>query len=182
MILLFYLVSIIAANVITAAFMPLQFGVFLVPLGTWFIGVTLVLRDLMQRKYGRKAAYWAIVAALILSAVTSKLLGDTLAITFASAVSFLISESADTEIYTRFKASFLKRVFVSGLVGSFLDSVIFITLGLSPLISGFLPWAAVPNAVGGQFIVKTLMQVLGVLFLFLFKSRWEVKTNDGKTD
>ena len=182
MILFFYLLAIVLANVITAAFMPLQLGMFLIPYGTWLIGATFVLRDMMQKKYGRKVAYKAIFVALVLSAITSKLLGDTLAITFASAVSFLISESADTEIYTRFKVTFLKRVFTSGLVSSFLDSAIFIVLGLSPLISGFLPWEAVPNAIGGQFIVKTLMQVLGVLVLYIFKSHWEVRTHEGKTD
>ncbi|NLO98040.1 MAG: VUT family protein [Peptococcaceae bacterium] len=182
MILVFYLFSIVIANVGTAAFMPLQLGIFLIPYGTWFIGATFVLRDMLQKKYGRKRAYLAIFIALVLSAITSKLLGDTLAITFASAVSFLISESADTEIYTRFKVTFLKRVFTSGLVSSFLDSVIFIVLGLSPLISGFLPWEAVPGAVGGQFIVKTLMQVLGVFILYIFKNFWEVRAHEGKTN
>ncbi len=179
MILLLYLSSIIVANVITAAFVPLQAGPFLIPYGTWFIGATLVLRDLIQYQYGRKTAYLAIVSALVLSAVTSKILGDTMAITIASAISFLISESADTEIYTRFKVSFLKRVLASGIVSSFLDSSIFIVVGLSPLFSGFLPWELIPNAILGQFTIKSLMQVLGISILFLLKRRWEVSANEG---
>jgi len=182
MVLFLYLISIIIANVVTAALLPLQLGLFIIPYGTWFIGITLVLRDIMQNKYGRKMCYLAIVIALVLSAATSKMLGDTMAVTLASAVSFLVSESIDTEIYTRFKASFLKRIFASGVVSGLLDSVIFIILGLSPLFSGFIPWAAVPNAILGQFTVKTLMQILGVICLLLLKSRWEANTNEGKTD
>lgn len=173
MVLFLYLSSIIVANVVTAAYMPWQAGPFLIPYGTWLIGATFVLRDLIQRQYGRKVAYFMIVLALILSAVSSKLLGDTLAITLASAVSFLISESVDTEIFTRYKSSFLKKIMASGIVSSFLDSVIFILIGLSPLISGFLPWESVPNAVMGQFIVKSFMQVVGIAVLLILKKRWE---------
>lgn len=178
MLLILYLAAIIIANIITAALAPLQIGPFLIPYGSWLIGVTLVLRDIIQRKYGRKAAYLAITTALVLSAVSSKLLGDTLTITLASAISFLISESADTEIYTRLKGSFLRKVFASGIVSSFLDSLVFILIGLSPLISGILIWDFVPNAVLGQFAVKSLMQVLGISILFMIKNHWEVTVNE----
>ena len=182
MILFLYLISIIIANVVTAAFIPLQLGPFLIPYGTWLIGASFVLRDLIQNKYGRKKAYLAIAAALILSAITSKLLGDTMVITIASAISFFISESTDTEIYTRFKVSFLQRVFASGIVSSLLDSGIFIIIGLSPLFTGILPWELVPSAVLGQFTVKSLMQVLGITVLFILKKRLEVFTNERYAD
>jgi uncharacterized PurR-regulated membrane protein YhhQ (DUF165 family) len=176
MIIILYMGTIIIANIITASFVPLQLGPFLIPYGTWLIGAAFVLRDLIQCRYGRKSAYIAIITALILSAITSKILGDTLAITIASALSFLISESADTEIYTRIRKSFLKRVFTSGIVSSFLDSAIFILIGLSPLFSGLLPWGVIPNAIIGQFAIKSLMQILGIVMLFLLKSHWEVRT------
>jgi hypothetical protein len=76
MLLILYLAAIIIANIITAALVPLQVGPFLIPYGSWLIGVTLVLRDIIQRKYGRKTAYLAIITALVLSAVSSKFLGD----------------------------------------------------------------------------------------------------------
>ncbi|NLI91304.1 MAG: VUT family protein [Peptococcaceae bacterium] len=179
MVLILYLLAIVTANVITASFTPMQLGPFLIPWGTWLIGATLVLRDLIQNKYGRRSAYYAIIIALILSAVTSKILGDTLAITAASAISFLLSESVDTEIYTRYKVTFLKKVFTSGIISGFLDSVVFIVIGLSPLFSGFLPWEAIPNAILGQFTVKSAMQMIGILVLMLFKTRWEVQANEG---
>ncbi|MBZ5750642.1 VUT family protein [Metabacillus rhizolycopersici] len=160
-----YLVSIILANVITAAFAPLKFWVFIVPMGTLLIGATFIFRDLVQNKYGRKKTYLLIGIALLLSAVVSFLLGDTLIIVFASAISFLLAETTDTEIYSRLKLPMSLRVFYSGLVGGFLDSVVFVIIGLSPIGANFLPWEAVPAAIIGQLVVKTVIQGLGAIVL-----------------
>ncbi|MBI6864642.1 VUT family protein [Lysinibacillus fusiformis] len=162
---LFYLLSIIIANVVTAAFAPLQFGLFIVPMGTLLIGATFIFRDLVQNKYGRTKTYFFIVTALILSAVVSFILGDTLLIVVASAVSFVVAETADTEIYSRLKLPMAWRVLYSGIVGGFLDSAIFVVIGLSPLGANILPWEAVPAAIVGQIIVKTIIQMFGALIL-----------------
>ncbi|SES25950.1 VUT family protein [Psychrobacillus sp. OK032] len=162
---LFYLLSIVTANVVTAAFAPLQFGMFIVPMGTLLIGATFIFRDLVQNKYGRSKTYLFIVLALALSALVSSMLGDTLLIVLASALSFVIAETADTEIYTRLKLPMAWRVFYSGIVGGFLDSAIFVVIGLSPLGANFLPWEAVPFAILGQIIVKTVIQMFGALIL-----------------
>src|SRR3954463_2505337 len=92
---LLYLVSIVTANVITAAFAPLQFGIFIVPMGTLLIGATFIFRDLVQNKYGRAKTYLFIFTALLLSALVSFLLGDTLLVVAASVISFVIAETAD---------------------------------------------------------------------------------------
>lgn len=162
---LFYLFSIVIANVVTARFAPLEFGIFIVPMGTLFVGATFIFRDLVQNKYGRKKTYLFIFTALFLSAIVSYSLGDTLMIVAASALSFLIAETADTEIYTRLKLPMAWRVFYSGIVGGFFDSVVFVIVGLSPLGAGFLPWEAVPAAILGQVIVKTVIQMFGALIL-----------------
>ena len=162
---LFYLLSIVIANVVTARFAPLEFGMFIVPMGTLFVGATFIFRDLVQNKYGRKKTYLFIFIALLLSAAVSFSLGDTLMIVGASALSFLLAESADTEIYSRLKLPIAWRVFYSGLVGGFLDSVVFVIVGLSPLGAGFLPWEAVPAAIVGQVIVKTVIQMIGAFIL-----------------
>lgn len=160
-----YLISIVTANVITAAFAPLHLGMFIVPMGTLLIGATFIFRDLVQNKYGRTKTYMFIGAALILSAIVSFILGDTLLIVFASALSFAVAETTDTEIYTRLKLPMSWRVFYSGLVGGLLDSVIFVIIGLSPLGANFLPWEAVPAAILGQVIVKTIIQAIGAMLL-----------------
>lgn len=162
---LIYLISIVTANVITAATMPLEFGILIIPMGTFFAGATFIFRDLVQNKYGRKKTYLFILTALILSAVVSFFLGDTLMIVAASALSFIISETADTEIYTRLNLPIAWRVFYSGLGGGFLDSVVFVIVGLSPLGAGFIPWEAVPIAILSQVLAKTLIQMIGALIL-----------------
>ncbi|HWK22794.1 MAG TPA: VUT family protein [Ureibacillus sp.] len=162
---IFYLLSIVIANVVTARFAPLEFGMFLVPMGTLFVGGTFIFRDLVQNKYGRGKTYLFIFIALFLSAVVSYSLGDTLMIVAASALSFLIAETADTEIYTRLKLPMAWRVFYSGIVGGLLDSVVFVIVGLSPLGAGILPWEAVPAAIVGQVIVKTVIQMIGAIIL-----------------
>lgn len=45
---LFYLISIVTANVVTAAFAPLQLGMFIVPMGTLLIGATFIFRILCK--------------------------------------------------------------------------------------------------------------------------------------
>lgn len=86
-----YLMFIVLANVITARFQPVQIGMFHIPCGTFLIGATFIFRDLVQNKYGKGKTYLLILIALILSAVSSYLLGDTLWIVMASALSFLIA-------------------------------------------------------------------------------------------
>jgi len=134
-------------------------------MGTLFVGATFIFRDLVQNKYGRAKTYAFIFTALLLSALISFSLGDTLMIVAASALSFLIAETADTEIYTRLKLPMAWRVFYSGIVGGFLDSVVFVLIGLSPIGAGFLPWEAVPAAIIGQVVVKTVIQSIGALLL-----------------
>lgn len=155
-----YLLSIILANVITARFAPLEIGPLIIPYGTLFIGLTLVMRDMVQNRFGRKRTYILICVALILSALSSYLLGDALWVVFASTLSFIISETADTEIYTRFKLPFVKRVFYSGVVAGFLDSAVFVIVGIGPLGLKFVPWTLVPYAILGQWIAKVLMQLI----------------------
>lgn len=162
---IFYLICIVTANVVTASLAPFHFGMFIVPMGTFFIGATFILRDLVQNKYGRKKTYGLIALALLLSAIVSASLGDTLLIVAASALSFLLSETADTEIYSRLKLPMAWRVFYSGIVGGILDSAVFVIIGLSPLGANILPWEAVPAAIVGQIIVKTLLQLVGALIL-----------------
>ena len=162
---LFYLVSIVTANVVTARFAPLELGMFIIPMGSFFIGATFIFRDLVQNKYGRKKTYGFIFLALVLSAAVSYSLGDTLIIVAASALSFLVAETADTEIYTRLKLPMAWRVFYSGIVGGLLDSAVFVVIGLSPIGAGFVPWEAVPAAILGQVIVKTVMQMIGATIL-----------------
>ncbi|GAB6179915.1 hypothetical protein JCM14036_12340 [Desulfotomaculum defluvii] len=167
-----YLITIITANIISSTFAPVAIGPFLISLGTFLIGTTFVLRDLVQNRYGRKKIYLVIGVAMILSAVSSHLLKESYAIVLASAAAFLVSETTDTEIYSRLKVPMAVRVFWSGFAGGILDSSVFVILGLSPLGAGFITWTAVPMAIIGQIIFKTLLQGVGAALIgYLDKKR-----------
>lgn len=170
MIIALYLLCIVSANVLTASFAPMSFLGLLVPVGTLFIGINFLLRDFLQLKHGKKKTYIFIVTALILSALTSKLLGDSLHIVYASALSFLLSELADTEIFTALKERYFARFIVSGVVAGSLDSVIFAFVGL--YAAGFVPLAAIPSVILGQILVKSLMQLP---IFFIVKKKNELK-------
>lgn len=157
----FYISSVVAANLITANTGPVPIGPFLVTWGTFLIGATLVLRDFVQLRHGCGASYQAILVALVLSAVASVVLHDPLAITGASAIAFAFSEIIDTELFTRVRSSLAGRIFLSGTVSGLADSAIFVVLGLSPLTTGFVPWAFIPSAIVGQYLVKTAMTAIG---------------------
>jgi queuosine precursor transporter len=165
---LLYILAILVANVLTAKLRPLNMGIFVVPIGTFLIGITFIMRDLVQNQLGRRKTYYIIITALFLSAITSLLLGDTLWVVFASAISFALSETTDTEIYSRLRTSMSYRVMYSGLVGGLLDSTVFVVVGISPLGTGFVPWDAVPLAIAGQVIVKSVMQLIGALIIGKF--------------
>ncbi len=135
------------------------------PMGTLLMGATFIFRDLVQNKYGRKKTYLFIATALLLSALVSFILGDTLIIVLASAISFAIAETTDTEIYTRLNLPMILRVLYSGIVGGLLDSAIFVVIGLSPRGANFLPWEAVPAAILGQVIVKTIIQGIATVII-----------------
>lgn len=164
-----YILSIVVANFLSARFSPVQIGPFMISLGTFTIVASFVLRDLVQNRYGRERTYALIALALIISAVQSKVLGDSLSIVIASACAFAVSETTDTEIYTRLRLPMAWRVWWSGAVGGILDSAVFVILGLSPLGMGFIPWPLIPMAILGQAIFKVLMQGCGAVSVALWQ-------------
>lgn len=171
---LLYLAVIILANILTASFAPLSIWLFIIPYGTFLIGATFILRDLVQNKYGKSKTYLSIFVALVLSALSSFLLGDTLWIVFASAIAFIVAETTDTEIYTRLKLPMASKVLYSGIVGGVLDSAIFVVIGLSPLGANFVPWEFVGYAILGQVVFKTLMQFIGAGFIKLYYKKGKI--------
>lgn len=166
-----YLIAITVSNVVTAGISPFFFGPFIIPAGTFIIGATFIFRDFVQNYVGRQNTYFLITVAMILSAVTSFVLGDTLWIVFASILTFAISETTDTEIYSRLKLPIHWRVAYSGVVGGILDSIIFVIVGLSPLGANILPWNAVLLAIVGQVIVKTIIQLLAAVIVRALSSK-----------
>ncbi len=167
----FYIGAILAANWLSSQLAPISVLGVMVSLGTFTIGLTFIFRDLVQNQFGRGKTYGFIALAMGLSALMAMGLGDGLPVVIASAIAFTVSETTDTEIYSRLKLPMYWRVWWSGLVGGILDSSIFLIIGLSPLGMGFIPWSAIPAAIVAQAGIKALMQAGGAVTIRIVKGK-----------
>ncbi len=123
---------------------PVGFGL-LAPSGAYAAGVTFVARDVVQRSAGQR---WAL-AAIALGTVLSVLVEPRLAL--ASGVSFFFSELVDFGVYTPLqRRHFVLAVLASGVVGSAVDSVLFLHIAGIPLA------AALPGLVLAKLWVQLL--------------------------
>ena len=112
------------------------------PSGVVMVGLTLVLRDLVQRRLGKAWSLAAIVAGAALSAALAPP-----ALVVASATAFLLSELADFAVYTPLqRRRLVLAVLASGLAGLVVDSVVFLWLAFGSL-----------DLLAGQVIGKTWM-------------------------
>lgn len=141
----------VAANVLTARYglTPVGFGM-VATAGTWAAGLVLLARDWVHETAGRVA----VVACIAVGAVLSAALTNP-ALAVASGAAFAISELADLAVYAPLRRhGWARAAFASNLVGSAVDTVVFLTF------AGFPVWSAVP----GQMFAKTAATV-GVLAL-----------------
>jgi uncharacterized PurR-regulated membrane protein YhhQ (DUF165 family) len=128
------------------------------PSGVLMIGVALVLRDLVQRRLGVAIASLAILLGTAISALLAPP-----ALVIASAAAFLISEFADLAVYTPLaRRRLVAAVVASGIVGLFIDSLVFLWLAFGSL--QFLP---------GQVVGKALMVVASIPFMVVLRRRDE---------
>lgn len=107
---------------------PVGFGLS-APSGVLMIGAALVLRDMVQLTGGIRAGLLAIAIGAILSWFVAPP-----ALVIASVSAFLLSELADFAIYTPLRRKQLEAaVLASGVVGSIIDSIIFLWLAFGSL-------------------------------------------------
>lgn len=148
---------ILAANYVTAryGFVPVGFGL-MATAGTYFAGLALLARDVVQDTAGRLAVVGLIVVGAALSWWLS-----TPALAVASGVAFLVSELADMAIYTPLRRkTWAGAVVVSNTVGALVDSLIFLTL------AGFPVWLALP----GQMVAKVGITLATVALVLVVRS------------
>jgi uncharacterized PurR-regulated membrane protein YhhQ (DUF165 family) len=165
------------SNLLTAKFSPMVLagGFLIIPVGSLFAGAVFILRDIVQLRHGKRKTYTTILWAALISAALSVALGDTAHVAVASVVAFFVSEATDTEIFSRLQKSLAARILISGIVGGCLDSAVFVVLGLSPLGANMLPWQAVPFAVLGQVLAKTVVQLVAAVGLLLHNKKTKGK-------
>jgi queuosine precursor transporter len=150
--LLGYIGCIVLANVVTARYglVPVWPGLDTTA-GTYAAGAALLLRDAVQETAGRRAVLAAIVAGGLISWLMS-----SPALALASAVAFLVAESADMAVYTPLRhRGWARAVLASNLVGAVLDTLLFLTLAGFPLTAGIVTGQLV-----GKLLWATLLPVL----------------------
>lgn len=141
--------TVVLANVLTThyGFIPVGFG-YMATAGTLVVGVTLVMRDLVQDGLGRR---WVLVAIVAGAAISFAMSAPFIAL--ASVAAFLVSELVDFAIYTpmRKRSKFGDKrwtlaVVLSNLAGAILDTVIFLWIAFGA--------AAIIPALPGQLVGK----------------------------
>lgn len=124
------------------------------PSGVLFIGFAFVARDMVQRVLGKIVALVAIIVGILVTATFAEP-----ALVAASAVAFGISEVADFSVYTPLvKRSLWIAVILSGIVGSVLDSMIFLSMAFGSI-----------NHWQGQVVGKVMMNVLALPLVWLLR-------------
>jgi hypothetical protein len=144
-----FLACILAANYVTSRYgmAPVGFGL-VATTGTYFAGITFVIRDSLQDIAGKKWTVIVIAAGAVLSFLIS-----TPFIALASAAAFALSEVTDLAVYTPLrKRGYVRAAVASNIVGSFVDTIVFLTIAGFPL-TGSMP---------GQMAGKLLITAVGV--------------------
>ncbi len=101
----------------------------LAPSGVLMIGAALVLRDLVQRRYGAMFSLSCVVVGAALSAFVAPP-----SLVIASAAAFFLSELADFAVYTPLaKRRFVLAVVLSCVAGAVVDSALFLWLAFGSL-------------------------------------------------
>lgn len=152
-----YIATIPAANwaVSTWPEAPVGFGL-VAPAGVYFVGLALVLRDLVRETAGRAA----VLAAIAAGAVLSWWLADP-ALAAASAAAFAVAESMDFAVYEPLRRrGLLVAMLASNAVGLLADSLIFLRVGFGNF--DYLP---------GQILGRAWMTLAAVAAIALIQRR-----------
>jgi uncharacterized PurR-regulated membrane protein YhhQ (DUF165 family) len=150
------LACILAANFVTTRYgiVPVGFGL-MATAGTYFAGLTFVLRDAFQDSAGQVWTLGVIAAG----GAFSFILADPF-IALASAAAFLSSEVADLVVYTPLRRrGYIRAAVTSNVVGSFVDTFIFLT------IAGF----PIQDAIAGQMVGKLVITGAAVALVIGFR-------------
>lgn len=147
-----FIAAILAANYVTTRYgmVPVGFGL-IATAGTYFAGATFILRDAVHDVAGRRA----VLALILLGAGLSFAISAPF-IALASAVAFLLSESADFLVYQPLrKRGYVRAAVASNTVGALVDTVAFLA------IAGF----PIREAIAGQMAGKVAVTAVVVLLV-----------------
>jgi len=130
---LLYLSSIVIANLLVIYFGVVSIGPLVFPAGAVVVGLTFSIRDYVQKKYGK----WGCWKWMLLATVITYFLNKNIAL--ASVSAFIISELIDWVVFTFSVLSFRKRIMLSNLFSTPVDSFVFVSIAFGfawPIIIG----------------------------------------------
>jgi len=134
---------------------PVGFG-FMAPSGVLMVGSALLLRDFVQHALGER---WTVAAILIGGALSG--LYSPPSQVGASVAAFLLGEMADLLVYTPLqRRRLIPAVVVSNLVGSVIDSAVFLLLAFGSV-----------DMMSGQIVGKMGMTAMVLPFLLMVRRR-----------
>lgn len=148
---------ILGANYVTSRYGMVPVGFDLVATaGTYFAGLSFVLRDTVQDGGGKRLTF----ALIVVGAALSYLVSDPF-IALASGVAFLASETADLAVYTPLrKRGYVRAAIASNVVGALVDTVLFLW------IAGF----PIRDAIAGQMVGKTIVTAAVVALVVVVRT------------
>lgn len=140
------------------------------PIGTWLTWgaftypLAFLVSDVVNRLEGpaaaRRVVYAGFATGLICSVIGTQIMGEfgplvTLRVAIGSGIAFLVAQLTDVQIFDRLRQqAWWKAPFLSTLVGSTIDTLIFFTIAFSAGLAFLEPgndvsWAAEPMALLG---------------------------------
>lgn len=149
-----FVMTVWAANwaITRYGFVSVGFGLS-APAGVFFAGLAFTLRDIVHRSLGR----YAVTVAILVGCGFSYLISPSFAA--ASAVAFLLSESADLFVYTPLeRKSLVGAVVASNTVGAVVDSLLFLYIAFGSI-----------NFWQGQVVGKLEMTALALPLVVLLR-------------
>lgn len=117
-----YIISILSVNYGFSLVPPIPLLGEMWPPMSLAVGLIFVLRDFAQREIGHR-----VIGAMLIGALLSYYLADPF-VALASLVAFAVSETADWAVYTYTKKPLKQRILLSSLIGTPLDSAIFLAM------------------------------------------------------
>jgi len=140
----------IYALAMTAANLSIShFGPWISPINSFlFIGLDLVLRDLLHKRLKAWQMCCLIVGTGLLTYVLNPAAGM---IAIASAVSFTAASVVDWAVFAKITGTWIKRSNGSNIAGAAVDSVVFPTLAFGILMPQIVVMQFVAKVTGGAF-------------------------------
>lgn len=156
-----FLACIVAANYVTTEYgkIPVGFGLLglTATAGTYFAGLTFVLRDSIQDTAGKLA----VLGLIVVGAGLSYFVADPF-IALASGIAFLAAETADLLVYTPLRErGYIRAAAASNVVGAVVDTFLFLW------IAGF----PIAGAWQGQVVAKLSVTLVVVLAVAAYRTR-----------